>query len=237
MIDVHCHILPKIDDGSKSVEMSVEMMKQSYAQGIDTMIATPHFYISHTDVEHFLKKRQNAYETLCENTKDMADMPKLNLGAEVLFFNGISAFEDLDKLTINNGEYLLLEMPFSKWNDKIIREVETLIYDRKFKIIIAHIERFIDFQKGTDYINELISLGPLVQMNGEYINGFFTKSKALTMIKEGTVQLLGSDCHNLDKRCPNLGKAFNTIEKKLGQDFVDKINKIGYDIVDSGLSI
>ena len=111
------------------------------------------------------------------------------------------------------------------------------MYDRNFKVIIAHIERFIDFQKGTNYINELLSLGPLVQMNGEYINGFFTKSKALNMIREGKVQLLGSDCHNLDRRCPNLGKAFSTIEKKLGQDFVDKINKIGYDIIYSGLSV
>ena len=216
MIDVHSHILPKIDDGSKSVEMSIEMMKQSYAQGIDTMIATPHFYISHIDVEHFVKRRQNAYDTLVE----------------------ASVFDDLEKLTVNNnGEYLLLEMPFSKWNDKILREVESLMYDRKLKVIIAHIERFIDFQKGTNYINELLSLGPLVQMNGEYINGFFTKSKALSMIKDGKVHLLGSDRHNLDKRCPNLGKAFNIIEKKLGQDFVDKINKIGYDIIYSGLSV
>ena len=185
MIDVHSHILPKIDDGSKSVEMSIEMMKQSYAQGIDTMIATPHFYISHIDVEHFVKRRQNAYDTLVEAIDGMTDMPKLNLGAEVLFFNGISVFDDLEKLTVNNnGEYLLLEMPFSKWNDKILREVESLMYDRKLKVIIAHIERFIDFQKGTNYINELLSLGPLVQMNGEYINGFFTKSKALSMIKD-----------------------------------------------------
>lgn len=148
MIDVHCHVLPKIDDGSKSVEMSIEMMKQSYAQGIDTMIATPHFYISHTDVEHFAKRRQNAYDTLMEAIDGMTDMPKLNLGAEVLFFNGISVFDDLEKLTVNNnGEYLLLEMPFSKWNDKILREVESLMYDRKLKVIIAHIERFIDFQK------------------------------------------------------------------------------------------
>ena len=80
-------------------------------------------------------------------------------------------------------------------------------------------------------------LGTLVQMNGEYINGFFTKSKALSMIKDGKVHLLGSDCHNLDKRCPKLGKAFSIIEKKLGQDFVDKINKIGYDITYSGLSV
>ena len=66
----------------------------------------------------------------------MTDIPKLNLGAEVLFFNGISVFDDLEKLTVNNnGEYLLLEMPFSKWNDKILREVESLMYDRNLKVI------------------------------------------------------------------------------------------------------
>ena len=172
MIDVHCHVLPKIDDGSKSVEMSIEMMKQSYAQGIDTMIATPHFYISHTDVEHFAKRRQNAYDTLMEAIDGMTDMPKLNLGAEVLFFNGISVFDDLEKLTVNNnGEYLLLEMPFSKWNDKILREVESLMYDRKLKVIIAHIERFIDFQKGTNYINEFKeSMGVVYYINDKLVS-------------------------------------------------------------------
>ena len=53
------------------------------------------------------------------------------------------------------------------------------MYDRKLKVIIAHIERFIDFQKGTNYINELLSLGPLVQMNGEYINGIFYKIQSI----------------------------------------------------------
>lgn len=237
MIDVHCHILPGIDDGSKNVDMSIEMMKESFSQGVDTMIATPHFYISHTDTEHFLEKRKKAYETLMEKTIDMPDMPKLGLGAEVLFFNGISVFDDLDALTINNSRYLLLEMPFSKWNDRIIREVETLIYERKFKIIIAHIERFIDYQKGTKFIDELVDLEPLIQMNGEYVNGFFTKSKALKLISDGTVNLIGSDCHNLETRKPNLGKTFDIIRKKLGQDFVDKINKMGYDINNSGKTV
>ena len=67
----------------------------------------------------------------------MTDMPKLNLGQMVLFFNGISVFDDLEKLTVNNnGEYLLLEMPFSKWNDKILREVESLMYDRNLKLLL-----------------------------------------------------------------------------------------------------
>ena len=117
--------------------MSIEMMKQSYAQGIDTMIATPHFYISHVDVEHFVKRRQNAYDTLMETVDGMTDIPKLNLGAEVLFFNGISVFDDLEKLTVNNnGEYLLLEMPFSKWNDKILREVEVLCMTENLKLLL-----------------------------------------------------------------------------------------------------
>ena len=84
-----------------------------------------------------MKRRQNAYDTLVEAIDGMTDMPKLNLGAEVLFFNGISVFDDLEKLTVNNnGEYLLLEMPFSKWNDKILREVESLMYDRNLKLLL-----------------------------------------------------------------------------------------------------
>lgn len=229
MIDFHSHIIPKIDDGSRSVEMSVEMLHLSFSQGVTDIVATPHFYINNNDADRFLKIRSHCLKKLEPVLDDK--MPNIYLGSEVYFFNGMSTYEGLDRLTINNSRYLLLEMPFVKWTRSIIDEVDNLIHQRGFKIIIAHIERYIDFQKGTDNISELLSLNPLVQMNGEYINGFFTKKKALNFINNGVVQLIGSDCHNLDSRKPNLDKAYAIIENKLGTDAVNKINNLGKEIL------
>lgn len=229
MIDFHSHIIPKIDDGSKSVEMSAEMLHMSFSQGITDIVATPHFYINNNDADRFLEIRSHCFKKLESVIDDR--MPNIYLGAEVYFFNGMSIYEGLDRLTINNSRYMLLEMPFVKWNRSILNEVDNLIYQRGFKIIIAHIERYIDFQKGTDNISELLSLNPIVQMNGEYINSFFTKKKALNFINNGIVQLIGSDCHNLDSRKPNLDKAYAIIENKLGTDTVNKINKLGKEIL------
>lgn len=229
MIDFHSHIIPKIDDGSKSVEMSVEMLHLSFSQGVTDIVATPHFYINNNDADRFLKIRSHCLKKLEPVLDDK--MPNIYLGSEVYFFNGMSTYEGLDRLTINNSRYLLLEMPFVKWTRSIIDEVDNLIHQRGFKIIIAHIERYLDFQKGTDNISELLSLNPLVQMNGEYINSFFTKKKALNFINNGVVQLIGSDCHNLDSRKPNLDKAYAIIENKLGADAVNKINNLGKEIL------
>ncbi|MGN1317773.1 MAG: CpsB/CapC family capsule biosynthesis tyrosine phosphatase, partial [Lachnospirales bacterium] len=193
------------------------------------IVATPHFYIDDNDVDEFLATREHCFKKLGEVLDDK--MPRIYVGAEVYYFNGISLYEGLDKLTVNNSEYLLLEMPFMQWNERILKEVENIIYDRKLKVIIAHIERYIDFQKGTSNINSLLSLNPIIQMNGEYINSIFTRKKALSFIKNDVVQLIGSDCHNMTNRMPNLDKAYKHIEKKLGIDVVNKINKLGKEIL------
>lgn len=236
MIDVHSHILPGIDDGSRDTKMSLMMLKESFAQGIETMIATPHFYINRNEAEVFLEKRKASFEKLKEaaNKEGLSfgkDIPKVYTGSEVLFFRGISKYKALPSLTVNEGKYLLLEMPFSKWNDSIISEVEDIMYTFKLQVVIAHIERFLEYQKGTDLIEKLLSLGVTVQMNAEYINSFFTRGKALKLIKEDVVQVLGSDCHNMEKRPPNLRKSIDIIEKKLGHNFIDKFNKIGYNMI------
>ncbi len=229
MIDFHSHIIPKIDDGSRSVEMSADMLHLSYSQGITDIVSTSHFYIDDNDAQRFIRNRTRAYEKLKPALDDK--MPNIYLGAEVYYFNRMSVYDGLDLLTINNSRYLLLEMPFVKWNQNILDEVERLIYQRDFKIIIAHIERYIDLQKGTNNINELLSLNPIVQMNGEFINGLFSRKKALSFINNGIVQLIGSDCHNMDKRRPNLDKAYSIIQNKLGIDAVNKINNLGKEIL------
>jgi protein-tyrosine phosphatase len=232
MIDFHSHVLPRIDDGSKSSDMSIDMLTRSYNYGIDVMVATPHFYIKHDTVDRFLKHRKASYDALRDKINAVnAGVPELRLGAEVYYFGSISAFPELDKLCIEDTRYLLLEMPFSEWTSSMLLEVEKLVYDCNITPIIAHLDRYLDYKKNTDCVSALLSTGALIQMNGEYVNGLFTRTKALKLINNGTISLLGSDCHNLDKRAPNLDKTFDIIRKRCGQDTLDRIDKCGRSVL------
>ncbi len=224
MIDFHSHILPRIDDGSKSREMSLQMLEESINYGVDIMVATPHFYITHDTAESFCKKREDSYKALKEKIDESGKkLPDIVLGAEVYYFRGISRYDGLDSLKIADTKYILLEMPFERWSEKTLREVSDITEETGLIPVIAHIDRYIDFQKGTDNIDRLVSMDIPIQMNAEYVNGFFTRSKALKLIKDGVVTLLGSDCHNMDSRRPNLGQALGIITKKCGEDAVDAI--------------
>ena len=96
MIDFHSHILPGIDDGSRNVKMSLGMIEELSRQGVDTICATSHFYVTQRTPEHFLERRQEAYELLEPVLPDNA--PRILLGAEVLYFPGISRLESLPSL-------------------------------------------------------------------------------------------------------------------------------------------
>ena len=114
VIDFHSHILPEIDDGSRNVETSIGMLRMCREQGVDIMIATPHFYADSNRVERFVENRKNAYDkVMAEN----ADIPHIMMGAEVAFFDGISRAERVDALTIEGTNIMLLEMPFVTWSD------------------------------------------------------------------------------------------------------------------------
>ena len=130
VIDFHSHILPGIDDGSKSIEMSIEMLHMAKEQRVDIMVATPHFYASRHRVEDFLRKRNHAYEHLKDKLPE--GVPELKLGAEVAYFSGISKADRLDDLTVEGTNLILLELPFVAWTDTVIHEVRDLIKIRKF---------------------------------------------------------------------------------------------------------
>ncbi len=224
MIDFHSHILPRMDDGSKSSEMSVSMLEASYEYGVKTMVATPHFYITHDTADKFITRRSASYDALKSHiAQHSAPLPDIILGAEVYFFRGISKYDGLPKLAIGDTKYILLEMPFERWPEKYLTEISDITEETGLIPIMAHIDRYLDFQKGTDNIERVISMGLPMQMNAEFINAFFTRSKALKLIKDGVVTLLGSDCHNMDNRRPNLGQALGIITKKCGGDTVDNI--------------
>lgn len=217
-IDVHSHFLPKMDDGSRSAEESLNMLRECVRQNVGTMIATPHFYAEQNTPEVFLRRRMEAQERLlqaAELSGQAVELPRIFCGAEVAYFTGMGNYEELSALCVEGTNVLLLEMPFCRWSDAVRQEISRLKDHLHLRVVIAHIERYIDEQpSGT--LDELIDEGFLIQSNAEPFLHWSSRGKALRRLKAGQIHLLGSDCHNMAARAPNLGPAVEVIEAKCG---------------------
>ena len=226
IIDFHSHILPAIDDGSRDVKTSIEMLQMSSAQRIAVMIATPHFYPMHDRMEDFLQRRNEAHERL--QSCLTADMPKIILGAEVAFFKGISRAEKLEAMTVENTKLLLLEMPFAPWSDEDIEEVRILAENRGFTVMLAHVERYFSIRENRKKMQELLRLPVIVQINSGSLLDWKKREKIVRMFQDGQAHVLGSDCHGVFRRSPNLLAGREVLKKRLGQDILDDIDQTGY---------
>ena len=214
--DFHSHILPGIDDGSSSVEESVAMLRMESEQGIDCVVATPHFYPNYDSPERFLARRQRALEKLQEACAGNTGLPEVKVGAEVYFYSGISDSDVITELTIAGKKCILIEMPAAPWTESMYRELEKITIKQGLTPVIAHIDRYIGPFRTCGIPERLAEMPVIVQANAEFFLRRSTSAMALRMLREGRIHLLGSDAHNLKDRSPNLGEAMRKIEKKLG---------------------
>ena len=221
--DFHTHVLPGVDDGSASVEESLALLQMEAEQGIGQVVATPHFYANHDTPERFLQRRERAEATLREALTGKPDMPELFMGAEVYFFPGMSDSDALNELTIHKKRYILLEMPFTEWTNQVYREIEAIHRKQGLIPVIAHVDRYIAPMRTFGIPERLSDLPVLVQANASFFLKMSTRGMAMRMLSRGQIHLLGSDCHNLTTRKPNLGEALRRIESRLGREAVDRI--------------
>lgn len=205
IIDFHTHILPTADHGSDSLETSLSQIELAKAAGIDTLIATPHFYPHMDRVSTFIKRRENAYGVLAPHTD-----AEIILGAEVLLCEGLNKLPELQNLTIGGSDILLLELPFTSFKREYESSVEDLI-DDGYKIVLAHADRY-----PKENIERLIPLGVNIQLNASSLSGFLTPKHLLKWIDDGIVVALGSDIHMADKKAYT---SFLKAKKKLGNSF------------------
>ena len=231
MIDFHSHILPGIDDGSENVETSLQMIAALKEQGVDTICATSHFYATERTPQRFLFRREEAFEALKDSLP--ADSPKILLGAEVLYFPGIAHMEELPELCLEGTNLLLLEMPFERWTEYMIREVMDIAHCGRFTILMAHIERYY-FQQPISVWDSFLDNNILMQSNAEFFLPFLSRIRALKLLKQGRIHLLGSDCHNMIDRAPRLQDARTIIKNRTSDDYLDYIDELGRLILRTG---
>ncbi len=230
LIDFHTHILPEMDDGSSSPKESAEMLAACVEQGIERIVLTPHFYANRDNPSHFLAKRARSFEKLKEAMQGLP-CPELIPAAEVEYFEGITAMQELTDMRIGSSRGLLIEMPFAPWTSRVVRDIIEINNQREFRVVLAHVERYMKFVK-KETLYQLIEEGVRMQSNASFFDeGFLGTSKAIKAFDQGFIHLLGSDCHNTSTRKPNLKDACDLLVKKRGPEALAHIMSRGAHIL------
>lgn len=215
MIDFHSHILPEMDDGADSVETSLAMLRESKRQGVELICATSHFYADEEDPHSFLARRSEAYTKLCETmeAQPQSDFPKILLGAEVLYFPGISVAEEVRELRLEHSPFLLIEPPMMPWSEAMLDEVEQCGETLHCVPVIAHIDRYMRMLDDYTLFGRVQDRKMLVQVNASFFLHRDTQDFALECLDAERFHFIGSDCHDLEGRCPNMGDAAEVINE------------------------
>ena len=227
-IDVHCHILYGIDDGSKTIEESLEIIKQHVEMGFKDIILTPH-YIENSKYKTNNKEKQKILEEIKKTIKNNNIDVNVYLGNEVFVNNNlIELLEKQEIHSLNNSKYLLIELPMNTE----IKNIKDILYELKIKgitPIIAHPERYELVQKNINYIKELIEEGAILQANYGSIIGIYgnkAKQTIKKLLKQNLITLLGTDIHYPNNKIYlNFDKITKKIKKIIGEEKFIEISK------------
>ena len=210
MIDFHAHILPGADHGSDGLETSLAQLRLAERAGVDTVIATPHFYPQTEEIDAFLERRLASWQQLCAAYHGPV---RLMLGAEVQMCPGLDHMDELEKLCIEGTNILLLELGFMGWPHSVGESVIRLNDSGEYCPVLAHIDRY-----NADRIDDLLSCGVLAQLNADAFTRLWGKGRLISWIDSGSVVALGSDIHgtvrgyrNFEKTRTYLKDRFDTV--------------------------
>lgn len=218
MVDIHSHLIPNVDDGSKSVEDTFIMFDEAQKAGFTDIILTSHYIIDYYEnkKDELVFWKDKLQEVLNKNNKSL----KLHSGMEVYISEEINKLvEEKRILTLANSRYILIELPMStdiKYLDYVIFFLES----NGFKFILAHPERYKSIQINPKLIETYIEKGCLIQCNYGSILGQYgreAKSTIKYLLKKDLVHFMGSDCHKKDGIYTNIPKAVKKIEKIVGK--------------------
>lgn len=218
MVDIHCHIIPSIDDGSKSFEETIKMAKKAESLGYDKIIATPHYIDS--DVTYTLDFMLEAVESLNKELEKNNINVKVYNGNEIFFTNNVYGILANKKAsTIGNTNYVLMEFPmYSPKPLNMKNEVYNLIASGYIPII-AHPERYSFVTKNYKDLYEIIEMGALMQVNIGSISGTYgkdAKKNIKRLLRKNMVHFIATDSHDSERIYSIYEKCLKKIRRIIG---------------------
>lgn len=231
MIDLHCHILPGIDDGAQNVTDSIDLVKLAIADGITHAVCTPHIQLGRFD--NNIRTISTAFDALVAEIKSQQLNIEIAFAAEVRICPEIMLLSKQNNLPFlgkwQDTDVLLLELPHSHippGTDQLIK----WLFKHKITPMIAHPERNRDIMADYRKLDMLCHLGCLFQVTAASLCGQFgdtAQTIATNMLTEDKVTILATDTHNVKRRPPNLQAGRNAAAKIIGDN---KADSLVYDI-------
>lgn len=229
MIDLHCHILPGIDDGPADINISIEMARIAAADGITTIVATPH-----------VKERMHPASEIGERIAELNErLDALNIPVRILPGADVYALLDpalLHPYTINNTDYILIEFPHSHL-PKNAKEVLFRLIMAGFLPIITHPERNPSIIRNPELLFDLLGSGALVQITADSLAGTFGPEKqacARYLLQHDVVQFIATDAHSSQYRRPILSAGLKNATKIIGKEKAQRLVSLYPEAVISG---
>lgn len=200
MVDIHSHIMYGIDDGSKDIETSLEILKDAHNNGVTDIFLTPH-YIENSKFDCNNENKEKILNTLKKKLKEENISINLYIGNEVFIDENIlEHIKNNEIATLNNSKYILVELPMGRMYNNTKEILFNLIIEG-YTIVLAHPERYRYMQEDDKKLEELLSMGVLLQGNYRSLFGYYGKDAKKTLkkfIKKKQISFLGSDIHKND---------------------------------------
>ena len=224
LVDTHCHILPEVDDGARSMEETRQMLQEAYEDGIRYIIATPHHHPRRGRKSPKQLRRQLKLGR--EEAAQISDELRIYLGTEIYFGQDIpERLREELILTMNRTKYVLVEFSPGDPFDYICQGIQQ-IQMKGYEVILAHIERYQCMYKNIENVEHLKHMGVRIQVNADSItgeSGWKAKRFVRRLIDERLVFCVGTDAHDPKRRPPRMKKAAEYVEKKCGEDYARRI--------------
>lgn len=227
MVDIHTHLIPNVDDGSKNVEMTFKALDEAKEAGFTDVILTSHYMTDcyETKKDELIFWKENLQKILDSKDKNI----KLHTGMEIYISERIDELMKQEKLfTLAGSRYILMELPMNttiNYLDHVIYYLETV----GLKLIIAHPERYRSVQEDPELVEEYIKKGCLMQCNYGSILGNYGKQAKNTikyLLKKNLVHFMATDCHKSGGIYLEVPKAVKKIEKIIGHEEARKITTL-----------
>lgn len=237
MFDIHSHILPDIDDGAANIEESLQLLEEMKQQGITDVMATPHFYPHEDSLTDFIENSEQAYKELLRAAEGR-NLPRIHLGCEILYFEGMGRSQSLGELCLADSPYLLVELTDECIGESLFTNMEYLVDNSDIIPIIAHVERYYRSKNYRKFIKLLKKENVTVQINASSVLDKTYEKVIKKLLKSGLNLIIGTDAHSVGERPPQMDKAIKFIAQKYGKSTIDKIlrnmNRIHHSIIADG---
>lgn len=232
MIDFHSHIIPEIDDGSRSIEETMLLIKEAKEAGFSKIICTSHHMESIFEFDE--TSRKQFLEIIKKGAKELGVDLEFYLGSEIyVSYDMVQLLKEKKASTINGTQYILIELPMQEVIPNFKKSIKDLI-DNNYIPIIAHPERYQYVKEDPNWLIEYIKMGVLFQANYASIIGGYGKKAQTTvrkLLKNNMIHFLGSDVHKAETIYPKMPIILQELRKILERDQLKKLTKTNASLV------